>query len=77
MFCSPVYEPHLSKALGFTEDVGIADGHDVHRAFEVAALDQQFACLVIDLGFGQVGLVQAEQQLQHTAHGVMQTRMDR
>ena len=68
---------HLGKPLGFAEDVGVADRHDVHRAFEVATLDQQLAGLVVHLFFGQVGLVQAEQQLQHTAHGVVQACVDR
>ena len=67
---------YLSKPLSFTEDVGVADWHDVHRAFEVLALDHQLAGLVKHFLFIEVSLVQAEQHLQHTAHGIMQTSMN-
>ena len=66
----------LGKALGFARHVGVADRHHVHRTIEVAAANKQLASLVDDLGLFQVGLVQAEQQVQHTAHGIVHASMD-
>ena len=67
--CRALYDClSLSKALSLTEDCRVTYWHNVHRTVKVLGLDIQTRCLRFDVFYGQVGTVDAVQDLEHTAH---------
>ena len=68
---------HLRKALRLAEDVGVADGHHVHRTLEVLAGGQLFADLLLRVLVVEVHAVEPVQDAEHARHCGVQSGVDR
>ena len=67
---------HLGDTLGLAEDVGVRDGNHVAVATEVLTLNRQLGNDVTLALLVQVPAVDASQDVQDTALGVVQARVD-
>ena len=67
---------NLGKPLRLREDRGVADGHHIQRPVEVRRVDLQPFNLGLHILFGQIGRVDAVEDLEAASHRVVQARMD-
>ena len=66
----------LGVALRLTEDVRVADRHDVEHAVEVVPRGELAASLLLELFVVEVQAVQPIEDAQHARHGVVQALVD-